>query len=330
MTHGRDLPSPPARALQGWFRELVHLDPRRLWFGRLLFHHLEALVASVSPAVLDPLQRALLRAATRPAALAAFDPQLRARLLGELSTCGLFNSTSAGEPLTTAGRAALETGSFSRIHRERHSFWFVDNAEVSGPPQFLLPQRPLETCTPPDGWHFDVETLIRCVHESPEWKERHRFPTDVHAVLDFNAANGDWRAVMIDRAEQFHGVLVETGDGSLAAFSVRPETWGLEREPLAFALSTGWQEMLPDLLTLVSPESWREAWLAWCQARAILPADADMCQVECDGQRLVVRAPAKLGERLRTARGEPLKNEAWILAGIGRFRLVAQIEVIDG
>ena len=61
----------------------------------------------------------------------------------------------------------------------------------------------------------------------------------------------------------------------------------------------------------------------------ITEADVDACTLEPVGQQLRVRVPVKLAERLRTARGEPLKNDSWLLAGTGRFRTAAQLEVTE-
>jgi hypothetical protein len=330
MSHGPDLPLPPARALQGWSRELAALRPRRFWFGRFLFHHLEALVETARDAALDPLLHVLLSAvAAGDSPAPAFDPQIQARLLQELTACGLLHVSETGWQLTPAGRAALDAGSFVEVGRQRRSFWFVDNAACSRPPHFLLPQRSLDVTVAPDGWTFPVEALAACVRQPAQWKQRHHFPEDVRAVVELAAAPDDWRAVMIDRAEQFLGVVVESGESGLKAFSVRPDTWGLEREPPAFALTAGWDEVLPDLAVDQAPDAWCQAWQAWCQPRGVVPADADACRLEYDGQRLLVRAPKKLTERLRTARGEPLKNEAWLLAGAGRLRRAAQLAVSE-
>jgi hypothetical protein len=328
MSHGPDLPLPTARALQGWWRELAPFHPRRFWFGRLFLHHVDALVETTRAAALDPLQHALLRVVAVNNSLAAgFDPQVRTRLLNELSTCGLIAQAGRGWQVTPAGHAAVSSASYKQAVRCRRPFWFIDNAVCDRPLLFVLPQRPLEATVPPERWAFPANALAACIQQPLEWKERHGFPTDVRAVVDLAAAPGDWRAVMIDRAERFLGLVVATVEGSMTAFSVRPEAWGLEREPPAFTLAAGWQDVLPDLASEPAPEAWRQAWLAWCQQRGVTPADAEFCVLERDGQRLMVRAPKKLGERLRAARGEPLKNEAWLTAGDGRFRTAAQIEL---
>ena len=132
------------------------------------------------------------------------------------------------------------------------------------------------------------------------------------------AAPGDWRAVVVDHAEQFIGIATETAEGGLTAFSVRPDMWKLEREPPTFTLAAAWEEVLPDLAVEPAPEAWRRAWLAWCQSRGVSLADAEACQMEARKSPRSRARAKKLADRLRTARGEPLKNEAWLLAGDGR------------
>ena len=114
MTQGSDLPLPTARTLAGWWRELADLRPRRLWFGRLLFHHLDALVETTHEVVLDPLPRALLQAVAADLPTSSFDPQLRVCLLRELTKAGLLDSASNAPILTKAGQIALETGRADR------------------------------------------------------------------------------------------------------------------------------------------------------------------------------------------------------------------------
>jgi len=41
-----------------------------------------------------------------------------------------------------------------------------------------------------------------------------------------------------------------------------------------------------------------------------------------------VRAPHRLIERLRAARSDAIKQEAWLLAGAGRTRTAAQLELL--
>ncbi len=327
MTHGLDLPLPTARALHGWWRELADLRPRRLWYGRLYFHHLEALVETAHETSLDPLQRALLQALAADLPSSSFDPQLQARLLSELAKAGLLDGTDAAPTLTALGRAALATGSFVSIRRSRRSFWFVDNTVCGTSPCFLQPRRPLATAKAPEGWTFPVEELSACVQRPAEWKQRHGYPADVRAIIDLAAAPGDWRAVALDRAEQFLGIVVEPEGAALTAFSIRPDVMGLERDRPAFTLAAGWEEVLPDLAVEPALEEWRQAWLTWCAAHGI--PEADTCAVARESLLIQVRAPKNVVERLQTARGEPLKNEAWLLAGTGRFRAAAMFEVIE-
>ena len=105
-----------------------------------------------------------------------------------------------------------------------------------------------------------------------------------------------------------------------------PESWVLEPEPL-LALAEGWEEALPDLAVEPSPQMWRQAWQTWSQPRSLASADVAACRLERVDHRLLVHAPLRLIDRLRAARSDAIKQEAWLLAGEGRTRTAAQIEL---
>jgi hypothetical protein len=44
---------------------------------------------------------------------------------------------------------------------------------------------------------------------------------------------------------------------------------------------------------------------------------------------LQVQAPRRLFEKLRSLRGDPVQNEGWLLAGSGRSRQAARIELLE-
>ena len=145
----------------------------------------------------------------------------------------------------------------------------------------------------------------------------------MRSIIDLVAAPGDWRAIALDRAEQFIGVVVEPESAPPTAFFVRPDGIGLERDRPAFTLSENWQEVLPDLAIEPAPEEWRQGWLTWCRAHGI--DEAGTCEIVREGHRLLARAPNSLAERLRSEFGP----EAWLLAGSGRFRLADRFEVTE-
>jgi hypothetical protein len=79
-----------------------------------------------------------------------------------------------------------------------------------------------------------------------------------------------------------------------------------------------------------SADAWRQAWQAWSQTRSLPGGEVDACRLEPSGHRLVVRAPAKLLDRLKAAKSEALKGEAWVLAGAGRVRAAAMLDLVEG
>jgi len=79
----------------------------------------------------------------------------------------------------------------------------------------------------------------------------------------------------------------------------------------------------------LSLDHWRHAWRAWCHPRGLPVAEVDACILERQGCRLRVTAVPRLIERLRTARSDVFKGEAWLLAGTGRLRAAAQVELVE-
>ena len=342
---------PGSRVLLGWWRELGSLRPRRLWFAHLLLHHVEALAAVACPHPLDPLQAALLQAlslpppggcrengdlAPSPLARLGLDRQLLARLLHALTTAGLVRPAGRDRwELTDEGRQAQRAGAFVTRTRERRAFYFVNGSAVQRPPHFLaLDRPPAAPLPPPEGWRFDAAVLEECVRQAPEWKRRFRFPTEVESVLGASApgAAPDWRRVILDRPEQLFLVLVQTaaegGGPSLLGFGVREEGWVLERGAPVLALAEGVEEVFPDLAAEPPAEAWRRAWGAWCQPRGLPPDEVEACRLEQAGHRLLVHAPPRLVDRLRAARSDAVKHEAWLLAAAGRIREAAQVELV--
>src|SRR5262249_28239985 len=147
---------------------------------------------------------------------------------------------------------------------------------------------------------------------------------DVTRVLGRPAA--DWREVILARPEQLFLALAQAPadeGGGLLGFAVRPDGWVLEREAPVLALPAGWREALAGLVEEPPPEAWRQAWQAWCQPRGVPAPECEACRLEPAGAALVVRAPRRLVERLRAARSDAVKGEAWLLAGAGRCRASA-------
>jgi hypothetical protein len=319
-----------------------------MWFGRLLLHRVEALIRLTRTHPLDPWHRALLSLASTRVPCGDLessftnlhmDRQLLTRFVRTLTDIGLLHANGTGVwNLTTAGRQALETGSLAVAAEERRTFFFVDNSSSHHPPHFLplRPSAPGVRDPAPEGAvsSFDLRVLEACIRQTPQWKTRYCFPADVETVLppgpeDSPASN--WRRVVLDSLEQQALVFIRTGgasgESSLLAFPVRAENWSLEPEPV-LAFAGGWQEVLPDLSEEPPPEAWRQAWQTWCHPRGLPSSDVDACRLDRADYRLRVHAPHRLIERLRAARSDAIKQEAWLLAGTGRIRTAAQLEML--
>jgi hypothetical protein len=340
---------PGSRVLLGWWRELAGRNPYQIRLSRLILHRVEVLVRVRQQRPLDRWQRALLALANahlpaNGASLSVWndlhiDSQMLGQFVRELADGGLLSPSGAGLwQMTPSGRRALETGTAPVASEQRRTFAFVDNSALGRPPHFLpleLGPARLGGAPAPEAasCSFAADSVEACIRQSPEWKARFRFPTDVEALVtprpdESPAAN--WRRVLLDSVEQRLFVFVHAANssaaGQLLGFWVRPEGWVLEAQPM-LALASGWEEALPDLAAEPSPQMWRQAWQEWSHPRGLPPADVAACKLERLDHRLLVRAPLRLLERLRAARSDAVKQEAWLLAGEGRTRLAAQIEL---
>jgi hypothetical protein len=316
-----------------------------MWVRHLLLHRVEALAAVARPRALDPLRRALLRllSATHevsPEGL-GIDRQVLGQMLRGLEREGLVRPDD-GWALTDGGRHALENGASAGTAPERRTFYFLDRAALQMPPHWLpLAPSVAEPFVPGEGWHFDPAALEACVGQPAAWKARYGFPADVVGLLAPGPAGGpaaEWRRVVLDRPEQLPAVLVETAAGGGAAtpgprllgFATRAPGWVLERTAPVLELGEGWEEVFPDLAAGLPPEAWRQAWQEWCHPRGLPPGEVEACALEPAGHLLRVRAPQRLVERLRAARSDAVKQEAWLLAGRGPGRVAAQIDLVGG
>lgn len=341
---------PSSRILLGWWRELAAWQPRQMRVGHLLFHRLEALVRIRRSRPLDRWQLALLRltgtripSGDEPINLLndlQIDKQLLGQLVRELTVNGLLHRNGSGLwQMTPEGRRALETGQLSVAGEERRAFVFADNSTLGLAPHFLSLQpdsKPVartHPATAASAPSFDVAHLEECLRQTADWKARHRFPSDVEALLPPRsgaAPTANWRHVILDSVSYHSLVFLHTaevnGVSSLLGFPVRPEGWTLEAKPL-FILADAWKEALPDLKDEPSPEQWRQAWRDWSQPRGLPPAEIEACRLERVDLRLVVHTPPRLLDQLRAARSDAVKQEAWLLAGEGRTRLAAPIEL---
>ena len=337
---------PGSRVLLGWWRELAGRQPQQMSVGHLLLHRVEALVRIRRSHSLDRWQHALLRVANTRVPCGGepinflndlqIDTQILGQLVRELTVNGLLYRNGEGLwQMTPAGHRTLESGVLSDTDEERRTFVFADNSTLGLPPHFLPLERPLQPILAPEAtaYSFDVTHVEACFRQKADWKARHRFPSDVEALLPprgGDAPVANWRRVILDSVAYhsfvFLRVAEANGASSLLGFPVSPESWTLEAKPL-LALGEGWEEVLPDLTAEPSLELWRQAWRDWSHPRGLPPDEVEACRLERIDHRLLVHAPPRAIDRLRAARSDSVKQEAWLLAGEGRARLAAQIEL---
>ena len=142
-----------------------------------------------------------------------------------------------------------------------------------------------------------------------------------------------WRRVVLTRPEQFPVALLLTAAGSdgerLLGLGIRQEGWLLQSREPALVLGQVWREVIPELAKDLEADLWTQAWRSWCQPRGLPTGEVDACRFQYHSCRLRVLAPSRLIERLRALRSDVLKNEAWLLAGAGRLRTAARVELAD-
>jgi hypothetical protein len=357
---------PSSRVLTGWWRQLAPLRPLGLWIGHLLLHRVEALVSLQQSLRTDRLTRLLLQALTlhRPfpstatnhplRGLADFlhlSPPMLSQALRQLETEGLIQADeAAGWVLTPVGQAAFEQGDYVRTSHERRVFHFVQGEAPGQAPQFLNLSN--AACSPwPDvtDWTFHAGLLEACVRRPREWKERHGFPTEVQEVIGLDQSagkqgggsgvrnrgslNAAWRRVILDQPGRLPAALVlvptESGGEQLVGYAVRLDGWVLQAAQPVFNLGSDWRDVFPDLAEETPAEQWHPAWRAWCQPRGVPGPDIDKCTFQRHQCRLVVTAPTRLVQRLRSAKSDVFKGEAWLLADRGRIRPAAVVELVE-
>ncbi len=361
MTAPAPLAFPGSRTLAGWWRQLAPLQPRGLWIAHLFLHRIEALVSVVRPCRADLFQQLILKALALAAGESAgqLDRRLHlgspflGRVLAGLQREGLVASSPESPwRLTPTGRQALEHGEYPRVFQERRTFAFMESTLPDQPPHFLnLNPAPGIPWLAPEGWGFDPAVLQGCIEQPVQWKQRVGFPLDVQKLLvaeetpdpDTSAANGkrdselprarsSWQRVMLDRPERLLTALVVLpavdGGECLHGYPIRQEGWAMQAEP-AFTLPAGWQEIFPELELEPPPEQWRDAWRMWCQPRGLTGPETESCPLRREGHRLQAELTSRFVERLRSARNDALKGEAWILAGEERIRTAAQLEILE-
>jgi hypothetical protein len=336
MTAAPSLTWPGSRVLAGWWPLLGRWQPRCLWLHHLLLHRVEALVAVARSPSLDLLNRLLLEALTsgpQPGAGLAsrlgLDHSFLNRMLAELRGLGLVHSEPEGTWWPTdAGRQALAGTQSVCTLLERRTFWFTEGDARHPGVRFLPLEHPPASAELESGWPFDVRLLHDCIARPMEWKQQNGFPTDVHSLID-TPGPGEWQRVILVQPQQMLTLTVQSQDEHLLGFVTQPPAWSIQTERPVLMLRGGWRDALPEL---EEPDlgEWRKAWRQWGQPRGLPVGEIEACHLERSGAALRVRAPRPLLERLRAARSDALKGEAWLLAGLNeRTRAAAVIELID-
>jgi hypothetical protein len=269
------------------------------------------------------------------------------QVLRTLEADQLITAEASGTwSLTSRGREGVAQGQYARITQERRSFYFVESEKRDHTPHFLNLRDPATAAasTVAEDWQFKPEFLNACVSRSVEWKQRHGFPLDVDAIVgsdsnraDFPACAADppplWQRIILDHPERLFVVLVlapaEKDGERLLGFAVQQEGWALQATEPAFILPADWRHALPELAEEPSLDAWRQAWRSWCQPRGLPVPEIEACVLERHGYRLRVQAAHRFVERLRATRSDALKGEAWVLAGTGRLRAAAKVEVVE-
>jgi hypothetical protein len=195
-----------------------------------------------------------------------------------------------------------------------------------------------------EGADFDAHIFQACLNQPEEWKRQHNFPLDVQEVLilepEVSEGQGPgpaqlsfWERVIVDRPERLLVVLLQCqgpeGRSQLRAFAVRQEGWLLQSSDPLFLLGPAWQDTFSELTAEPPLESWRQAWRAWCEPRAIPSNEINACTLEHQGARLRVVAPDPLLDRLRATRSDALKGESWLLVGEGAIRPAVRLELVE-
>jgi hypothetical protein len=350
MTAAPPLAFPGGRTLAGWWRQLAPYQPRALAVAHLLLHRVEALVRLQRRCPLDPMARLVLETLSlepppplpQIQALLPMERPILRQVLHSLETAGL--AQSAGNEVwrpTERGRQAQQHGAYHRSAQERGAFYFLESERPGQTPHFI--HLAASTTTPwpvRDGWKFDAGWLMQCFQQSPEWKRRHGFPPEVQEILAPAPANAGetglaaWQRVILDQPERLLAVVVlavdKAGGDRLLGFAVQPKGWALNPGMPTFELPLGWTDLFPENVAEPPLDRWRQAWQAWGQNNNITTAELEACQLERRDHRLRVTTSRAVLDRLRAAKSEALKGEAWLLAGEERVRAAALLEIVEG
>src|SRR5205807_9996618 len=174
------------------------------------------------------------------------------------------------------------------------------------------------------------DLLKNCLMQPLDWKLQRGFPWEVTEIIDMGTEDGtrppsseSWCRVILDRPKHLLTLMITVSAPDnrekLLGFAIQQQTWILHYEEPVFEIQGLWKHVLPDLSVEPSVEQWRQAWRDWCQPRGLPGSESETCTLERRNCRLRILASSRLLERLRLARSDALKGEAWLLAGTGRI-----------
>jgi hypothetical protein len=134
----------------------------------------------------------------------------------------------------------------------------------------------------------------------------------------------------VDFPEQLTLAIVEVPGPDLLGFAVEPPEWRLEGQMPAVELHGSWGEIFPELARDLGGDDWQAAWRAWCEPLRLPEEEVLACRCERGDDRLRVIGPRRLVECFRAGLpAERLAREGWVLAGSGRSREAAPIELLE-
>jgi hypothetical protein len=349
MTADSALAFPASKALAGWWRHLAPYKPSSIWIAHLILHRVEAPVIAQQPSPVDSLGLFVLKAvAVTPGATASAIADLLdlpagfvRQVLKDLATNDLVHENPDNSWATTAtGAEAIKHGIYTRAELQRRPFYFVEN-EQAAPPQYLyLVNHPdMTEWHAHDAWRFDVNVLQNCLAEPVQWKQQRRFPDDVLRVAGLAcaettrpAARADWQSIILDQPKHLLALLITVGQSSgqeLLGFAIQQEPLALKSDPPAFQLSAPWQQVFPTIAQDPALDQWRQAWHEWCRPRGLLLPETENCPLERRGYKLRAMLSNQLISRLRDIHSEALRGETWLLAGSGRTRAAATLQIVE-
>jgi hypothetical protein len=354
MTSASSLAFPGSRTLAGWWRQLASLRPQALAVGYLFLHRVEAPVSVVKPNKLERFSRLVLQALALDAgrhmeadvvhcleARLHLNRHMLFQVLRLLGSEGLVEPAAAWS-LTARGQQGLAQGEYPIDVLERRVFHFLERRSSAGirtqPPHFLnLAGGSALPWQAGSEFPFDLGLLQECFDKPDAWKQHYGFPLDVRLALSASGtANaidpGAWQRVVVDRPERMLIVLVlsDQPDGTrrLQGFGARQDGWLLQSSQAVLTLDTGWEHLFPEL-SVIPTELLTRSWRAWARPRSVPDHALESSTLELAGHSLRVRAPAETVERLRAARSDVFKGEAWLLVGEGELRPALQLELSE-